>query len=118
MVVRKRSAAEMEAIAKQEKEDEEVAKRWFRAVEDQKRRRRGEAAVMEDEGGYEPTTGVGMVPVEVVRYSWARSLVDWGRYVILPGEVPVPDTPGIEGGYEPTSDQKPVGSSKNRKPRR
>ena len=108
MGVRKRSAAQMEAIAEKEKEDAEVARRWFRAVAGQKRR---QAAEMGDEGGYEPTTGVGVVPDAVVRYSWFAALADWGS---CPSVFARP----AYAGYEPTSGHKPVGSSKNRKPRR
>ena len=85
-----------------------MARRWFRAVAEQKRR---QAAEMRDEGGYEPTTGVGVVPDAVVRYSWSASLADWGS---LPWVVRRP----ADGGHEPTSEHKPVGSSKNWKPRR
>ena len=102
----------MEAIAEKEKEDEkedaEVARRCFRAVAEQKRR---QAAEMRDEGGYEPTTGVGVVPDAVVRYAWSATLADWGS---CPWVVPRP----ADGGYEPTSGHKPVGSSRNWKPRR
>ena len=108
MGVRKRSAAQMEAIAEQEKEDAAVARRWFRAEAESKRR---QAAEMRDGGGYQPTTGVGDLPDAVVRYAWSATLADWGS---CPWVVPRP----ADGGYEPTSGHKPVGSSRNWKPRR
>ena len=68
----------------------------------------------DEEGGYEPTTDVEVSDDEVVSSG-----------VLLPGEVPVPDTPAVGvllPGERPVpdtpavdlrADQKPAGSSKN-----
>ena len=114
MGVRKRSAAEMEARAKKGKEDEDAAKRYRRALEDQKRMAELGAEEEEEEGGYEPTTDVEVSGDEVVSSG-----------VLLPGEGPVPDTPAVgvllpgEGPVPDTPaadlrpDQKPARSSNN-----
>ena len=101
----------MEAIAEQEKEKYEVMRKWLMAVGTEAESKRRKAAEMRDGGGYQPTTGVGDLPDAVVRYAWSATLADWGS---CPWVVPRP----ADGGYEPTSGHKPVGSSRNWKPRR